>query len=286
MKNVKAIPTIIGIFMFLFYCGKSSGDSPNSGVSQSQQTNSQTQQTKTQQTKTQQTKTQQTKTKTQQTKTKTQPAKTKSQTTGTKTQKTTASTKPVKKAEVAGTVTIGTQIWSVSNLNVATFRNGDSIPEAKTFQEWSTAGYAKKPAWCYFNNDSANGRKYGKLYNWYAVNDPRGLAPSGWAIPTDEDWAKLTYFLGGLDIAGDKIKSTSEWQGGYNGTNETGFNGFPSGYRVENGAFMNLGNNAVWWSSTESNTLNAYDYYLGQRGRLEKSGSPKQRGSSVRCLRK
>ena len=105
-------------------------------------------------------------------------------------------TEPVKKKD-PGTVTIGTQIWAVANLNVNTFRNGDSIPEARTPQEWVAAGEAGKPAWCYYNNDPANGLKYGKLYNWYAVNDPRELAPAGWTLPSDADWAELTHYLKG-----------------------------------------------------------------------------------------
>lgn len=77
----------------------------------------------------------------------------------------------------AQTVTIGTQVWRTKNLDVATFRNGDSIPQAKTNEEWEKAAENQQPAWCYYNNDPANGAKYGKLYNWYAVNDSRGLAP-------------------------------------------------------------------------------------------------------------
>jgi hypothetical protein len=80
-------------------------------------------------------------------------------------------------------VTIGTQVWMKENLNVSTFRNGEPIPEAKTAEEWKAAGAAKQPAWCYYDNDPKNGAKYGKLYNWYAVNDPRGLVPVGWHVP-------------------------------------------------------------------------------------------------------
>ena len=88
----------------------------------------------------------------------------------------------------AQTVTIGTQVWMTKNLDVATFRNGDPIPEAKSNEEWEKAGENKQPAWCYYNNDPANGAKYGKLYNWYAVNDPRGLAPEGWHVPNIDEW--------------------------------------------------------------------------------------------------
>jgi uncharacterized protein (TIGR02145 family) len=109
------------------------------------------------------------------------------------------------------TVTIGTQVWMKENLNVSTFRNGDPIPEAKTDEEWKAAGDAKQPAWCYYNNDPKNGTKYGKLYNWYAVNDSRGLAPEGWHVPTDEEWTVLIGYLGGEKDITKKIKSTSGW---------------------------------------------------------------------------
>lgn len=111
----------------------------------------------------------------------------------------------------AQTVTIGTQVWMTKNLDVATFRNGDPIPEAKTNEEWKKAGENKQPAWCYYNNDPANGAKYGKLYNWYAVNDPRGLAPIGYHIPSVVEWTIIVEYLGGEEAAGKKMKSTTEW---------------------------------------------------------------------------
>lgn len=89
------------------------------------------------------------------------------------------------------TVTIGNQVWMTKNLNVDKFRNGDPIPEAKTDEEWIKAGENKQPAWCYYENDPANGEKYGKVFNWYAVNDPRGLAPEGWHDPTEEELQDL-----------------------------------------------------------------------------------------------
>ena len=184
----------------------------------------------------------------------------------------------------AGAVTIGTQVWAIANLNVSTFQNGDSIPEAKTNKEWLAAGESGKPAWCYYNNDPAIGLKYGKLYNWYAVNDPRGLAPAGWTLPGDGDWAMLIKNLKGPGTAGSKLKSTSRWNDDNNGTNETGFNGFPGGYRVENGAFLNLGSIGTWWSSTETNSRSAVDHYLAESTSLGSSTSPKQRGESVRCI--
>ncbi len=88
-------------------------------------------------------------------------------------------------------VKIGNQVWMTENLNVDRFRNGELIPEAKTKEEWIKAGENKQPAWCYYNNDPSNGKKYGKLYNWYAVSDSRGLAPENWRIPSDKEWVLL-----------------------------------------------------------------------------------------------
>jgi uncharacterized protein (TIGR02145 family) len=138
-------------------------------------------------------------------------------------------------ATFSQTVTIGTQVWMTKNLNVATFRNGDPIPEAKTDEEWERAGAEGKPAWCYYNNDPKNGTKYGKLYNWYAVNDPRGLAPSGYHVPPDAEWTILTDYLGGEYDAGTKVKSKPIYEtkiryveeGGYDETKWVPCNNFP-----------------------------------------------------------
>ena len=102
------------------------------------------------------------------------------------------------------TVTIGSQVWMTKNLEVCNFRNGEIIPEAKTPEEWEAAKENKQAAWCYYDNNPANGTKYGKLYNWYAVNDPRGLSPSGWYIPTDEEWEVFENSLG--SEPGNKMK--------------------------------------------------------------------------------
>lgn len=192
----------------------------------------------------------------------------------------------VKKVPAEGTVRIGSQTWASANLNVATFRNGDTIPEARTNEEWVAAGQSGSPAWCYYNNDAKNGPIYGKLYNWFAVNDPRGLAPAGWSIPAAADWAQLAVFLGGPDAAGNKMKSSTRWTEGYSGSNESGFNGLPGGYRVENGIFLNLASIGIWWSATEGKSGTALDHYLGQRGSLGRSNNNRQRGASVRCIKK
>jgi uncharacterized protein (TIGR02145 family) len=231
-----------------------------------------------------QTKTTQTTTKSTQTSSKS--TQTKSKSTQTKSKSTPTSTKSEPVAKPKEGITLGTQTWALANLNVSTFRNGDSIPEARSNEEWVKAGNEEKPAWCYYNNDPKNGQKYGKLYNWYAVNDPRELAPSGWVVPSDNNWAELTHFLGGTTMAGSKLKSASGWSEGDNGKNEVGFGGFPGGYRIENGLFQNVYSIASWWSSTESSGSSAIDRYITLAGSLSKSNTPKQRGQSVRCLKK
>ena len=183
-------------------------------------------------------------------------------------------------------VTIGTQVWMTKNLDVNTFRNGDPIPEAKTNEEWERAGDNKQPAWCYYDNNPANGAKYGKLYNWYAVNDSRGLAPKGWHVPTDEEWTQLTDYLGGEVVAGDKMKSKTGWNENGNGTNSSGFSGLPGGYRGTKGAFDFIGDYGTWWSSSKYLTYVAwvrslyYDY-----GNVSRYDLYKVKGFSVRCLR-
>jgi uncharacterized protein (TIGR02145 family) len=184
--------------------------------------------------------------------------------------------------EDVNAIIIGNQIWMTKNLNVDKFRNGDPIPEAKTDEEWENAGEDKQPAWCYYNNDPANGEKFGKLYNWYAVNDPRGLAPEGWHIPSDAEWTQLTGYLGGESVAGTKMKSSSDWGKDGNGTNESGFSGLPGGYR----GFNDFGLYGYWWSSTESGTNYAwYRYLVYGNGSVSRTNFGKEGGFSVRCLR-
>ena len=219
------------------------------------------------------------------------------------------------------TVTIGSQVWMAKNLEVSTFRNGDVIPQATSNAEWGAAGENKQPAWCYYDNDSKNGVKYGKLYNWYAVNDPRGLAPAGYHVPTDAEWTTLENFLS--DDEGKKMKSTSGWENwaedlectncknwnaeyrkktachvckdtrvhgtkahSGNGTNSSGFSGLPGGGRDDDGTFNYQGDYGDWWSASELDTGNAYVRYLSHlNGNLYRSDYDKEGGFSVRCLR-
>ncbi|MDD4968306.1 MAG: fibrobacter succinogenes major paralogous domain-containing protein [Paludibacter sp.] len=148
------------------------------------------------------------------------------------------------------TIKYGLQEWTASNISTTIFNNGDVIPEAKTKEEWIKAGTSGKPAWCYYKNDPENGKKYGKLYNWYAINDPRGLAPAGWKISTNNEWMTLIQNMQGVDYAGPKLKNTKGWKS-RNGVNKIGFSALPAGIRDENGDFSFLGTVGQWWSNTE-----------------------------------
>jgi uncharacterized protein (TIGR02145 family) len=188
------------------------------------------------------------------------------------------------------TVTIGTQVWMSKNLDVSNFRNGDPIPQAKTDEEWKKAGDNKQPAWCYCGNDPSKGARYGKLYNWYAVNDTRGLAPIGWHIPTDAEWTILTDYLG--DSAGDKMKSKEGWEvegyegGSGNGNNSSGFSGLPGGKGKNSEGCGMIGLEAGWWSASEySNTEAWYRDLWYDDNKLGRDYDYKQNGFSVRCLK-
>lgn len=184
------------------------------------------------------------------------------------------------------TVTIGNQVWMSENLNVDKFRNGDPIREAKTEAEWLLAGENKQPAWCYYNNDPANGGKYHKLYNWYAVNDSRGLAPDGWKVPSDAEWTALTDYLGGEAAAGTKMKSTSGWEENGNGTNESGFSALRGGFRDPNGKFDFVNSHGGWWSSTEKDANEAFHRHMNSTsGKVYGGTFSKITGFSVRCVR-
>jgi uncharacterized protein (TIGR02145 family) len=180
-------------------------------------------------------------------------------------------------------ITIGTQTWSSKNLDVSTYRNGDTIPQVQDANAWRrlTTG-----AWCYYKNKTANGTIYGKLYNWYAVNDPRGLAPKGYHVPTDTEWTTLITYLGGQDVAGTKMKSTSGWNGNGNGTNISGFSALPGGCFC-GGTFDDIGSYGYWWCSAKDDANVAW-VRLMVSGFGFVYGLPnysKGCGFSVRCVR-
>lgn len=147
------------------------------------------------------------------------------------------------------TVTVGGVTWMKENLNVEYYRNGDIIPQVTDPNEWAnlTTG-----AWCYYQNKSSNGVTYGKLYNWYAVNDPRGLAPTGWHVATKAEWVTITDFLGGETVAGGPMKSMDNWTAPNTGaTNSSGFTAVGGGARIADAAFSNLGVWGSWWTADQ-----------------------------------
>jgi uncharacterized protein (TIGR02145 family) len=192
-------------------------------------------------------------------------------------------------------VQIGEQVWMTKNLDVSTFRNGDPILKAKTNEEWEKAGENRQPAWCYNTNNFNNIDKFGKLYNWYAVIDPRGLAPTGYHIPNNAEWAILIDYLGGEGLAGWKMKSTTGW--GWcrncNGINSNGFSGLPGGYRSDDGLidgqyYPNQGFSldGNWWSASELANVMAYRIKLVPgESYVRHSPEKKSFGFSVRCLK-
>ena len=179
---------------------------------------------------------------------------------------------------------IDTIAWMLHNLDVTTYNNGDTIPEVTDPTAWSTLTTG---AWCYYNNDSTNNASYGKLYNWYAVNDSRGLAPAGWHIASKDDWTAMVNSVGGDPEAGGKLKSTDLWLSPNTGaTNITGFNGTPAGYRSEFGNSALLGTNAFWWTSKEHDTTTGVERSLGYNYQdCYMFYYDKHCGMSVRCIR-
>ena len=166
-------------------------------------------------------------------------------------------------------VKIGRQTWASKNLDVSTYRNGDTIPQVQDANAWANL---KTGAWCYYENKEENGTTFGKLYNWYAVIDPRGLAPEGYAIPDLYDWMKLTDL--GRNEEGNEgsttMKSTTGWKDEGVGLAENGFAGLPGGFRNKDGKFSPPGgiileNKSItvetgnWWCLIFSDNRKEYD---------------------------
>lgn len=178
------------------------------------------------------------------------------------------------------TVVIGTQQWSTVDLDATEYANGETIPEVTDQTEWSnlTTG-----AWCWYNNDNTKT----KLYNWYAVNDPRGLAPAGFHIPSDAEWTTLTDYLGAN--AGGQLKEAGldHWNTPNTGaTNSSGFTALPGGLRVVNGAFYDIGDYGYWWSSTDSATNIPWNRLMSKSsGLVDRSASLAGLGLSVRLIK-
>jgi uncharacterized protein (TIGR02145 family) len=180
-------------------------------------------------------------------------------------------------------VAICNQVWMLKNLDVSTYRNGDAIPEVKD-ASWTSLTTG---VWCYYEHNSANGAVYGKLYNWYAVTDPRGLAPAGWHVPTDEEWTTLANCLGGESIAGGKMKEagTIHWLSpNTDATNSSGFTALPGGRRYN--LFSEIGETGWWWTSSGVNFALPKSRTLDHTsGYLYSTGTPREAGIYVRCVK-
>jgi len=181
-------------------------------------------------------------------------------------------------------VILGNQVWMSRNLNTERYNNGDLIPHVQDTLEWR---HISSGAWCYYGKDSELTKKFGKLYNWFAVNDKRGIAPEGWHIPSDAEWAIMINFLRGESVAGGKMKTSTLWYTPNKGaTNSCGFSALPGGIRYANGIFDNTGKYGCFWSSSKFNNTNAWARHLCSDYSGVGHGNYDIRdGLSVRCVR-
>ena len=188
------------------------------------------------------------------------------------------------------TIIIGTQEWMAENLKTSIYRNGDIIATNLTDAEWSNTVNTQLGAWVNYNNDSQYDCPYGKLYSWYTVADPRNLCPTGWHVPTDNEWTTLTDYLGGFSVAGNKMKTTglSYWiSNNALATNSSGFSGLLGGYRNYSGSFDNYNDDGCWWSSSSDASYISNSLYLrlnSNYSNADYNSDNKGAGFSVRCL--
>ena len=199
------------------------------------------------------------------------------------------------------TVKIGDQEWFAENLKTTVYANGDEIPYSRTDKSWTTQEMGMR---CSYDHDEARSAHYGQLYNWYAVDDKRGLCPSGWHVPSDEDWQDLEMFLGmsRADVSikgtrgsgelgiGTKLKAKSGWRHRFpqygHGTDDFGFSALPGGFRMGNGVFDNAALFGYWWSSSVDGDDAWYRTLYYNFPSISRSSyySPRY-GFSVRCIR-
>jgi uncharacterized protein (TIGR02145 family) len=182
------------------------------------------------------------------------------------------------------TVQIGNQVWFAENLRSSTYRNGDPIPGGLTDEEWAwTPSGAQTVHGEGSRVEAKNLKNYGRLYNWYAVIDPRGLCPSGYHVPSDADWQKLVDELGGEEVAGEALKDDRKWDG----TNSSGFSALPGGYRYLGiGDFSDQGIDGYWWFSSPDGTDARYRELSSEYSHVGQGYSlSKESGFSVRCVR-
>jgi len=192
------------------------------------------------------------------------------------------------------TVAIGTQVWMAENLKTTKYRNGDPITNVTDNIQWKNL---ISGAYCNYDNNIQNTNIYGCLYNWFAVNDSRKIAPTGWHVPSDSEWKTLIDYLGGPYVSCDKLKETgtTHWNSSNSGaTNESGFTALPSGYRgkiIFGGAdlgynFIYKGLFGIWWTSTDTLSIYAFERDLNTISvEVDWGYSTKDNGYSIRCVK-
>jgi len=184
------------------------------------------------------------------------------------------------------TVLIGEQLWMAENLKVTHYNDGDEIPTGYTDEDWFGV---ETGAFTIFNDDSLNVEIYGNLYNWYAVDDGRGVCPEGWHMPSDEEYTVLKDYLDGENVAGGKMKEAGleHWNSPNTGaTNESGFTGLPAGYRYSSsGFYYSMGSNGSFWSSSDGSSNDAWHRELGYgSSNVSRYVNSKRISFSIRCL--
>jgi uncharacterized protein (TIGR02145 family) len=182
------------------------------------------------------------------------------------------------------TIKIGDQWWMAENLKVTRYRNHEAIDSIASTGWNRTTG-----AYCVYDISTANIKTYGKLYNWYAVNDPRNIAPEGWHVPTDAEWTTLTTFLGGEELAGGKLKETgiTHWKDpNTEADNESGFSALPGGSRNWDGTFDLINGYGFWWSTTAADNEDSWSRYIkNDKASVTRYGANNKDGFSVRCIK-
>jgi len=186
------------------------------------------------------------------------------------------------------TIKIGDQVWMAENLKTTKYSNGDLIGTTDPYNLDISGETDPKYQWA-FNGDESNIADYGRLYTWYAVTDGRNICPAGWHVPTDADWTILTDYLGGLSVAGGKLKDigTVHWSSPNNGaTNESCFTALPGGVREDDGTFGNFGTYGYWWSATEYDATTVMVRLItNEYDDVTLYNYKKKSGFSVRCLK-
>lgn len=182
-------------------------------------------------------------------------------------------------------VVIGNQTWMTENLKTTKYRDGSSIANITDSGEWENYEFG---AYCNYDNVEMNGEGYGRLYNWTAANSGV-LAPIGWHVPTKAEWDTLIDYLGGADVAGEKLKAiVNSWSDSYfDPSLRSGFNAYPGGLRGSNaGTFDFINMQAWWWTATEEGTYNAWSTSVyNYTPVIRVDYMFKNLGFSVRCIK-